>query len=67
MIDELTMRLGQIVLAGVTDVQDVSDAKRLDDMGITGVVPVAKIQTRRKNLIWVVLGPLPKVTTDALR
>lgn len=36
------MRLFQVVLARIADVQDVCDLQRLDNAGVSCVVPVAE-------------------------
>lgn len=50
------MRFSEIVLAGVTDVDDVCDAKSFDDVGVTSVVIIAQEEAARENLVWIVLS-----------
>ena len=55
----LTMWVGQVVLACVADIYDMSDAESLNDMSITSMVPVTKVKTCWENLVWIVLCALP--------
>ena len=54
----LTVRLGKVILAGVTNVDDVGDTECLHDFCITGVVPVPKEQPTREDLIWIAICDL---------
>lgn len=47
------MRLLEVVLAGVADVEDVRDLECLDNAGVRCVVPVSKIHTAWQNLVGV--------------
>ena len=55
------MRLGKIVLTGVRDVQDVSNAQSLNDMSIAGVMPVAQVEAAREDFIRVALSRCPSI------
>lgn len=45
------MRLLEVVLAGIADVEDVRDLECLDNAGVRSVVPVSKIHTAWQNLV----------------
>ena len=61
------MGIREVVLACVTDVDDMRDAKRLDDMSIACMMPIAQVQPPREDLIRVVLGVLSKIKRLGLR
>ena len=52
---QVGVRVGEVVFASVCDVENVSDAQRLDYVRITGMVPVPQVEPAREDLVWVVL------------
>lgn len=49
------MRISKVVLTRVADINDVSDAKGLDYVCFSRMMPVAQVQTTWKDLIWIVV------------
>ena len=49
------MRFGEVVLTRVCDVEDMSDAEGLNDMGISCVVPIAQVEPSWEYLVWICL------------
>ena len=52
----LTMGLFQVVLAAVTDVQDVRDLQHVYDLLIFRVVPVSEPQASGQDFVWISLS-----------
>jgi hypothetical protein len=50
------MRLFQVVLARIADVQDVCDLQCLDNAGVSCVVPVAEPKTAGQDFVRVVFS-----------
>ena len=49
------MRFGEVILAGVSDVKNVSDTQSLDDVSVASVVPITQVQPAREYLVWIAL------------
>ena len=52
---QVRMRFGEVVLAGVSDVKNVSDTQSLDDVSVASVVPITQVQPAREYLVWIAL------------
>ena len=59
-MQRLTMGFSQVVLATVTDVEDVGDLQRFYHVGILSVVPVAEPKSPRENLIRITVSDLAR-------
>ena len=53
------MGFGEVILAGVSDVKNVSDTQSLDDVSVASVVPITQVQPAREYLVWIALCCLP--------
>ena len=53
------MRFGEVVLAGVTDVDDVCNTKGFNDVCITSMVIIAQEEAAWENLIWIAFSNSP--------
>ena len=49
------MRLSKVIFARISDVQNVSDTQRLNDMSVTSVMPIAQVESAREYLIRIAL------------
>ena len=52
---QVRMRFGEVILAGVRDVKNVSDTQSLDDVSVASVVPITQVQPAREYLVWIAL------------
>ena len=50
---KLTMRIGEVILTGVSDIKNMSDTQSLDDMSVACVVPISQVQSAREYLVWI--------------
>jgi len=64
---KLTMWFGEVVLAGVTDVDDVCNTKGLNDVCITSMVIIAQEEAAWENLIWIAFSDSPAHKTKNVR
>lgn len=52
----LTMGLFQVVLAAVTNIEDVCNLQHVNDLLILRMVPITEPQTPWQDFIWISLG-----------
>lgn len=55
-IVQVRMRIGEVIVTSVRDVQDVCDAESLYDVSIACVMPIAEVETSWEYLVWVIVS-----------
>ena len=61
MIKALTMRFSEIVLATVTNVENMTDFQSFDHVGILSVMPITEPKSSGENLIRVAVSNVPEI------